>query len=363
MIPFTDLHAQYLEAKEGIDAAIARVLDTSSYITGPMVEEFEAAFAEYVRAPAACATGSGTTALMCALMACDIGRGDEVITTPHTFISTSEAIYWQGAKPVFVDIDEYYQIDVDKIEAAITRRTRAILFVDMYGQTPDIDRLRAIATKHKLFLIADAAHSIGAEYKGRKVGSLVDLTCHSFNPVKNLGAIGDAGAITGRLDLIARAMMHRDHGRTVRWDFDLKGINARIDNLQALVVKAKLPYLETWLGKKRDICERYTRELAPYVKTPRTAPWAKHSYYVYVIEVPERDEFIDFMKNNGVTVNVHYKRALTEQLIFEEYKGECPVAEAACRNIVSLPCYHTLSWDNQTTVINLVKQWAELHGN
>lgn len=363
MIPFTDLKSQYLEAKEGIDAAIARVMDTSSYITGPIVEEFESAFAEYVDAPAACATGSGTTALMCALMACNIQGGDEVITTPHTFISTSEAIYWQEATPVFVDIDKYYQIDVDKIETAITPRTRAILFVDMYGQTPDIDRLRAIADKYKLYLIADSAHSIGAEYKGRKVGNLADLTCHSFNPVKNLGAIGDAGAITGREDLIKRSKMHRDHGRIIKWDFDIKGINARIDNIHALVVKAKLPYLEGWLDKKRVICERYTRELAEYVQTPLTAPWAKHSYYVYVIQVPKRDAYIEYMKSNGVVVNVHYMKSLTEQRIFKKYgRGACPVTEQVCRSIVSLPCYHTLTWDQQTHIINLTKIWAEQHG-
>lgn len=359
MIPFTDLRSQYLEAKEDIDAAIARVLDTSSYITGPLVEEFETAFAEYVDAPAACATGSGTTALMCSLMACDIGEGDEVITTPHTFISTGEAVYWQGATPVFVDIDEYYQIDVDKIEAAITSRTRAILFVDMYGQTPDIDRLREIADKYNLYLIADSAHSIGAEYNGRKVGNLVDLTCHSFNPVKNLGAIGDAGAITGRNDLIQRARMHRDHGRIVKWDFDIKGINARIDNLQALVVKAKLPYLQGWLDKKHDICERYTQELSNYVVTPKTAPWAKHSYYVYVIQIPNRDKFIEYMKENGVTVNVHYMKSLTEQKIFQLYgRGDCPRAEEVCKNIVSLPCYHTLSWSEQSKIIELTKAWV-----
>lgn len=358
MIPFTDLKSQYLEAKDDIDSAIARVLDTSSYITGPIVEEFEQSFADYVHAPAACATGSGTTALMCALMACDIGSGDEVITTPHTFISTGEAVYWQGATPVFVDIDEYYQIDVDQIEAAITARTKAILFVDMYGQTPDIDRLKKIAKKYNLFLIADSAHSIGAEYKGQKVGNLVDLTCHSFNPVKNLGAIGDAGAITGRPDLIARAKMHRDHGRIVKWDFDIKGINARIDNLQALVVKAKLAYLEAWLDKKRVICERYTRELSDFVETPKTAPWAKHSYYVYVIQVSGRDKFIEYMQDNGVTVNVHYMKSLTEQQIFKTYgRGDCPIAEEVCRRIVSLPCYHTLTWGQQSHIIELTKAW------
>ena len=362
MIPFTDLKAQYLEVKEATDAAIQRVLDTSSYITGPIVNEFEAVFASYVNAPACASTGSGTNALMCALMACGIGLDNEVITTPHTFISTSEAIIWQGARPVFVDIDEYYQIDIDQIEPAITEKTKAILFVDMYGQTPDIDKLRAIADKYNLYLIEDAAHSIGALYKGQTVGNLVDLTCHSFNPVKNLGAIGDAGAITGRADLIKLAKMYRDHGRTIKWDFELRGINARIDNLQALVVQAKLPHLQKWLNGKHRICTRYNNELADYVKTPKTANWAHHSYYVYVIEVPDRDAYIDYMKENGVVVNVHYLKSLTEQPVFAKYGGNCPRAEEACRNIVSLPCYHTLKEEDQTHIIKLTQEWARRYG-
>jgi len=358
MIPFTDLKSQYLEAKTDIDRAIARVFDTSSYITGPIVEEFETQFAAYVGAEACASMGSGTNALMCSLMACGIAPGNEVITTPHTFISTSEAIIWQNAVPVFVDIDEYYQIDVDKIESAITAQTRAILFVDMYGQTPDIDRLRAIADKYNLYLIEDAAHSIGARYKGRVVGSLVDLTCHSFNPVKNLGAAGDAGAITGNPELIRLAKMYRDHGRKIKWDFEMRGINARIDNMQALIVQAKLPYLQTWLDGKHRICTRYTDELAGYVKTPATAPWAHHSYYVYVIEVERRDEYIEYMKQNGVTVNVHYLKSLTEQPVFARYGGNCPRAEEACKNIVSLPCYHTLTDEQQSRIIELTKLWS-----
>lgn len=191
MIPFTDLKQQYLEIKPDIDAAIARVLDTSNYITGAITDEFETTFAEWVGAEACCATGSGTTALMCSMMAIGITDGDEVITTPHTFISTSEAIIWQGARPVFVDIDDNHQIDVDQIECRITGKTKAILFVDMYGHTPDIDRLRAIADKHNLYLVEDAAHSVRSKYKGVQVGSLADLTCFSFNPVKNLGEVGD----------------------------------------------------------------------------------------------------------------------------------------------------------------------------
>jgi len=361
MIPFTDLHSQYIEAKTDIDQAYTRIMTSSNFITGPIVTEFETKFAEYCQAEACASTGSGTNALMCALMACNIKPGDEVITTPHTFISTSEAIIWQGAKPVFVDIDEYYQIDVDKIEQHITNRTRAILFVDMYGQTPDIDKLRSIADKYNLYLVEDAAHSIASEYKGRRVGSLSDLTCFSFNPVKNLGAIGDAGAITGRADLIQRARMYRDHGRENKWNFDIRGLNARIDNLQALVVLAKLKYLDGWLKKKQSICRRYTEELKDLCVTPKEHVDSVHTYYVYVIQVPKRDAFISYMKENGVEVNVHYIKSLTEQTVFASYGGNCPVCEDICSKIVSLPCYHTLTDDQQNKIIGLTRAWLKSH--
>jgi dTDP-4-amino-4,6-dideoxygalactose transaminase len=363
MIPFTDLHAQYVEAKTEIDAAIAEVITKSSFITGPLVEGFEADFAEYTGSEACCATGSGTNALMCALMAIGVGDGDEIITTPHTFISTSEAIIWQGARPVFVDIDSNYQIDVNKIEQAITHKTKAILFVDMYGQTPDIDRLKEIASKHKLFLIEDAAHSAGSSYKGKPVGSLVDLTCFSFNPVKNLGAMGDAGAITGRPDLIKKAKMYRDHGRVIKWDFDLRGINARIDNFQSQIVRAKLPYLKGWLDKKRAICQKYTRELKNYVVTPVEVDYSHHTYYVYVIQINNRDAYVEYMKEKGVVVNIHYIKSLTEQPIFKQYDGACPITEDICTKIVSLPCYHTLSEDDQNYIIRLTQEWADQNGN
>jgi dTDP-4-amino-4,6-dideoxygalactose transaminase len=359
MIPFTDLTKQNLEIKTEIDQAIRRVIDSSSFITGSITTEFERAFADFVEAEDCCATGSGTTALMCALMAVGITDGDEVITTPHTFISTSEAIIWQGASPVFVDIDDNHQIDVDQIERRITDKTKAILFVDMYGHTPDIDRLREIADKYDLWLIEDAAHSVRTKYKGQQVGSLVDLTCFSFNPVKNLGAIGDAGAITGSRELIAKCRMYNNHGRQNKWTFEVRGINARIDNLQAAVVQAKLPHLDRWLDGKRTICHRYTEQLKDYVVTPKEHDWCHHTYYVYVIEVPRRDEFIEYMKANGVTCNVHYLESLNEQPLFQKYVTEpTPKVSAMCRRIVSLPCYHTLTVEEQDHIISLVKAWV-----
>jgi dTDP-4-amino-4,6-dideoxygalactose transaminase len=208
-------------------------------------------------------------------------------------------------------------------------------------------------------LIEDAAHSVRSKYKGVQVGSLADLTCFSFNPVKNLGAMGDAGAITGRADLIARARMYNNHGRQNKWTFELRGINARIDNLQAAIILAKLPYLDRWLDGKRAICHRYTRALKDYVVTPKEYAWCHHTYYVYVIEVPRRDEFIEYMKANGVACNVHYLESLNEQPLFQKYMTEpTPKVSAMCRRIVSLPCYHTLTIEQQDHIISLVKAWV-----
>jgi UDP-2-acetamido-2-deoxy-ribo-hexuluronate aminotransferase len=354
MISFTDLNQQYREAKTDIDSAIARVIESGNFITGSLTEEFENKFKQVVNAEACASTGSGTVSLMCALMACGISSDDEVITTPNTFISTSEAILWQGAKPVYVDIDSNYQIDVNKIEEKITPKTKAILFVDIYGQTPDIAKLKEIATKHNLFLIEDAAHSYGSFYNGMPVGGLVDLTCFSFNPLKNLGAMGDAGAVTGRKDLIDRVKIFRDHGRAGRWNFDNLGINGRIDNMQSEIVLAKIPYAGRWIAQKRKICQRYTAELKDYVITPEEYVNSYHTYYVYAIQVPNRDEFVEYMKQNAVMVNVHYAKSLTKQPIFAN-EHSCPIAEQVCNNIVSLPCYHNLSIESQDKIIDLIK--------
>jgi dTDP-4-amino-4,6-dideoxygalactose transaminase len=357
-IKFNNLKEQYLEAKVDIDSAIASVIDSSSFITGEITNNLERTFAKFVGAEACAATGSGTMSLMCALMACDIQPGDEVITTPHTFISTSEAIIWQGAIPVYVDIDDDYLIDIDQIESKINNKTKAILFVDMYGQTPDIDRLKQIATKHNLYLIEDAAHSIGTEYKGQTVGGLVDLTCFSFNPVKNLGAMGDAGAITGKEHLINKARMYANHGRTIRWIFDNKGLNARIDNMQAAIVQAKLPYLAKWLDRKRNICQRYTQELQDYCVVPNERDYAKHTYYVYVIQVKHRDEFIEYMASHGVQCSVHYFKGLHQQPLFKDYASENYIKTTeATNNIVSLPCHWNITDKEQDFIIQLIKEW------
>jgi dTDP-4-amino-4,6-dideoxygalactose transaminase len=358
MIPFTDLKSQYTEAKEDIDAAIQYCIEGNHFITGPVTDHFENFIAEYTGAEACASTGSGSTALLCALLSLQLDwTGQEIITTPHTFVSTAEAILQVGATPVFVDIDTDYLIDVNKIEDAINTNTRAILFVDTYGQTPDIDRLIEIKTKHDLRLIEDAAQSFGAKYKGQRVGNLVDLTCFSFNPVKNLGAMGDAGAITGSKGLIDKARMYRDHGRKDKWLYHTMGYNARIDNIQAKIIEAKLPYLDKWLERKREICTKYNEYLYPNkFLTPCEAYNNTHSWYVYVVQLMEivknsRDDFMEYMFNKGIQCNIHYRVPMTKQPAYEKYKGSCDYADFVCDYIVSLPCYHSLTDEQQDYII------------
>jgi dTDP-4-amino-4,6-dideoxygalactose transaminase len=357
-IPFVDLYPQYEELKDEIDTAIKDIINKSDFITGPTVEEFEKAICSYTGAEACASIGSGTNALTCALRACDIGENDTVWTVGHTFVSTTEAIVNVGAKPVFVDIDEFYHFDLESARAP--SKPSAILFVDLYGQTPDIDKLKKFAKKYNIKLIEDAAQSFGAEYKGKKVGGLVDLTCLSFNPVKNLGAMGDAGAVTGNKKLIEKVKMFRDHGRKTKFDYDVVGYNARIDNLQAVIIKAKLKKIDSWLEKKRKICRKYTKELKDIVACPKEAPWSKHSYYVYVIETPKgtRDKLQKFLKTKGIATNIHYKNPTHTTKAFADGTS-LPRTEYVCDNILSLPCYHTLPEHHQNYIIKAVKEFYE----
>ena len=356
-IPFVDLYPQYEELQTEIDLAIKDIITRSDFITGPTVDKFEQSICEYTDAEDCASIGSGTNALVCALKALGIGPGDQVMTVGHTFVSTTEAIVNVGAKPYFVDIDEFYHMDVREMEA-FDKSLKAILFVDLYGQTPDIDKINVFAKTFDIKVIEDAAQSFGAEYKGKKVGSLVDLTCFSFNPVKNLGAMGDAGAVTGSKELVDKVRMYRDHGRKTKFEYDTVGYNARIDNLQAVIVQAKLKKIDGWLDKKREICRRYTKQLDGIVKCPQEAPWSKHSYYVYVIETPQgtRDDLQNFLKEKGIATNIHYKHPTHKTKAFED-GTELPRTEYICDNIVSLPCYHTLPKHHQDYVINAIKEF------
>ncbi len=357
-IPFTDLKSQYNEAKIYIDTAIKEVITTSSFITGPMVDDFENTIKEYCGAEDCASIGSGTNALLCALRAAGIGQDDEVITVSHTFVSTTEVICNVGAVPVFVDIDDFYHMDIHGIEHRITDKTKAILFVDLYGQTPNIDELKQIATKHNLVLIEDAAQSFGSSYKEQKVGSIADLTCFSFNPVKNLGAMGDAGAVTGRKELIDRVRMYRDHGRETKYSYETVGYNARIDNLQAKIIQAKLPFLDEWNRKRRIVAHTYTNELQNIVQTPQENLDSYHTYYVYVIQTDRRDDLREHLQNAGIQTNIHYPTPTHMTPAFSKYANKFLLkTEKICGRILSLPVYHSLTHNDQEYIIDSIKQW------
>lgn len=357
-IPFTNLHQQYQDCRSEIDSAIAETIASSSFITGLDVTKFEHVMAEYVGAEDCASTGSCTTALVCSLKAAGIGPGDQVLTTPHTFVATTEAIAIVGADPVFVDIDtDTHLIDLDLLEKSITDRSRAVLFVDIYGQCPDLDRLRKICDQHQMILIQDAAHSLGAEWQGTRLGSQADYTCFSFNPVKNLGAMGDAGCVTGSKLNMDRVRIYRDHGRTSRYEFTELGYNARIDNMQANIVLAKLPQLQPWITRKQAIAAYYDQQLHHQVKTIKHQPGAEHGRYVYVIQTPQRDQLKDFLESRGIGTNIHYATTTHVQPAFSQWYRPCPVAEQTVKEILSLPCRYDLTDQEVEYVVSTVKEF------
>jgi dTDP-4-amino-4,6-dideoxygalactose transaminase len=355
-IPFTNLHQQYVDCQAEIDQAISDTIQSSSFITGLDVTRFEQEMSKYVGAEDCASTGSGTTALLCSLKAAGVGPGDEVITTPHTFVATTEAICTVGATPVFVDIDpDTHLIDLEKLVARVGPHTRAILFVDIYGQCPDLTRLREICDRYNLVMIQDAAHSLGGTWQQSPIGSQADYTCFSFNPVKNLGAMGDAGCVTGSQANMDRVRIFRDHGRTDRYEFRELGYNARIDNMQANIVLAKLPRLANWIADKNLICDRYDQELGSVVKTVRRQPGAGHARYVYVIQTDQRQALKQHLETQGIGTNIHYATTTHTQPAFRDWYTECAVAERTVHEILSLPCWYSMPQSQIDHVIQSVK--------
>lgn len=361
-IPLVDLRAQYERIKPEIDAALQRVIDGTAFILGPEVAAFEEAFARYLGAGGAVGVASGSAALHLALRACGVGRGDEVITTAHTFIATVEAIVQIGARPVFVDIDpRTYTIDPDQVERAITARTRAILPVHLYGHPADMDALGAIAARHSLRLVEDAAQAHGARAGEAYCGTFGDLACFSFYPGKNLGAFGDAGAVTGTdAALLQRVRMLRDHGRTSKYEHEEIGFGERLDAVQAAVLRAKLAHLEAWTEARRAHARRYTALLADAdVITPTEAPSVRHVYHLYVIRCSRRDELLAHLQSKGIGAGVHYPMPIHRQRAYlkQGYGDVClPVTEQVAREIVSLPLYPELDEEQVRTVAHAVRE-------
>ena len=348
-IPLVDLKAQYQTIKQEVLPAIERVLDGMSLYLGPEQMAFEREFAAYCEAKDSVSCSNGTDALALALRACEIGPGDEVITVANTFIATVEAITMAGATPVFVDIEpDTYAMDWGAIEAAITPKTRAILPVHLYGHPVDLDPILEIARKHSLRVIEDASQAHGATYKGRPVGAIGDIGCFSLYCSKTLGAYGEAGiCVTNDPDLAERMRVLRDHGSRRRYEHEVMGVNARMDEIQAAILRVKLPYLDRWNAARRAHAEAFTSRLRGVVEAvPETAPWAQHAFYVYVVQVPERERVREALTERGILTGVHYPIPLHLQPACAPYgyaKGSLPVTEAAAERILSLPMYAELT--------------------
>ncbi len=345
MIPFLELKSQYKQIKEEIDLAIENCLNRGQFILGEEVSAFEEEFARYCGTKYCLGTSSGTSALFLALIACGIGEGDEVITTPFTFVSTSLAISYTGAKPVFVDINpETYTIDSSKIEEKITPRTKAILPVHLYGHPADMDSIMELARKYNLKVIEDAAQAHGAEYKGVKVGSFGDCGCFSFYPTKNLGAYGDGGGIVTSDEKIAsKIAILRNYGQRSRYYHDIIGFNARLDEIQAAILRVKLRHLDRWNEKRRRNAAFYSEKLkGAGVILPKEASFAKHIYYLYVIRSKRRDELKEYLLKEGIQTLIHFPTPLHLQRLYQSLgyqKGDFPASEECAKEVLSLPIY------------------------
>lgn len=348
MIPFVDLKAQYHSIKDEIDQAVAGVLESTAFVLGKEVVAFERAFAEYVGASTAIAVNSGTSALHLALLAAGVGPGDEVITTPFTFVATVAAIGYTGARPVFVDIDpRSFTIDVKQIEAAITERTKAIMPVHLYGHPADMDPIMEIARRHKLVVIEDAAQAHGAEYKGSRVGSIGDMGCFSFYPGKNLGAYGEGGAVTTNNPAYQRTInMLRDWGAERKYHHVLKGYNYRMEGFQGAILRVKLRYLDRWTEARRRHAEAYSKLLQGCdVAVPAASPDVRHVWHVYGIRTKDREALQQSLQEQGVQTNIHYPFPVHLLPAWAELgygEGAFPQAEAAAREELSLPMYPEL---------------------
>ncbi len=363
-IPLVDLKRQYQGIKKEVLANIEQALDGMQLFLGKNVQAFEVDFARYCNTEYAIAVGSGTEALQLALMSSGIGPGDEVITVSNTFIATIEAIVLVGAKPVFVDIDpDYYNMNVAQIESKINVHTKAILPVHLYGHPANMGPILELAQIYKLKVIEDACQAHGAEYKGRRTGSIGNAGCFSFYFTKNLGAYGEAGAVvTSDPDIAKKCRMLRDHGSNVKYHHQLIGINGRIDEIQAAVLRVKLPHLEDWNAKRRALAQAYNAGLPSNYIKPKEMPWAKHVYHLYVIRTSERERLKSFLEGKGIATAMHYPIPIHLQEACRPYGGKnfnLPVTEKLTGEILSLPMFPELSTDEVGYICECIREFSE----
>jgi dTDP-4-amino-4,6-dideoxygalactose transaminase len=360
-IPFVDLYAQYLAHRPEIDAAIAGVIRHSAFIGGDVVRDFEQRFAADYGTAHCVSVANGTDAIYIALRMLGIGAGDEVITTAHSWISTSEAVTQAGAQPVFVDVDEYYLIDASRIEAAITPRTKAIIPVHLYGQAANMSEVMAIATRYGLRVLEDCAQAHYATWEGRRVGTFGDVATFSFYPGKNLGAYGDAGAIITSDEQLARRMrMYANHGALVKHTHMMEGINSRLDGLQAAILTAKLPHIHAWTARRQAVAARYNewfRGKMPDVDLPRVRDSATHVYHLYVIQADHRAALVEHLAAHGIQTAIHYPTALPFMPAYAHGAARPEHFPRARRNqdrILSLPIYPEMTPEMVDYVANAV---------
>ncbi len=365
-IPLVDLKAQYHPLKDDILERIAEILDSMHLFLGPNVQALEQEFATYSEVAHAIGVSEGTTALQLSLMACGVNAGDEVITVSHTFIATTEAIALVGAKPIFVDIDpDTYTMDVGQIESAITSRTRAIIPVHLYGQPADMDSIMDIAERHRLWVIEDACQAHGAHYKERRTGGLGHMAAYSFYFSKNLGAYGEAGMVTTNDDELAEKLkMLRDHGSRQRYHHEVIGLNGRLDEIQAAVLRVKLPHLDNWNERRRTNAAHYNELFQDIegVYLPQTADYARHVFHLYVVRVVRRDRLFRYLKEQGVGVGIHYPVPCHLQSAFQSFRmnqNGLPVTEQVAGEIISLPMYPELAEEQRVYVASAIRKFYE----
>lgn len=361
-VPFVDLKAQYLSIRREIDQAMETVLSETSFIGGAHVKAFEENFAKFIGTKHCVGCANGTDSLQIGMKALGIGIGDEVIVPANSFIATSEAVTNTGARPVFADADENrFTLDVNDINKKITSKTKAVIVVHLYGMPAEMDEIMALAKKHGLFVIEDAAQAHGALYKGRKVGTMGDIASFSFYPGKNLGAYGDAGAITTNDPSIANfCKKFANHGRISKYDHDMEGVNSRLDGLQAAILNVKLGFLNDWTEKRIQNAGYYKRHLDPkkygYTIVPETY---KHVYHLFVVRVPARERILQELAVGGISAGVHYPISLP---MLKAYAGfghkhaDFPVSNSMTEQLLSLPMYPELTTAQMDHVIHCLEK-------
>lgn len=353
-----DFIREYESIKPEIDTAYQRVMNSGWYILGHEVEEFEREFASYIGKKYCIGVANGLEAIQIALMALNIGKGDEVITVSNSAVATGLGISFTGATPVFVDIDEYYHMDPEKVEAAITPKTKAIMPVHLFGQAANIEALQAIAHKHGIHYIEDACQAHGAKYNNAYVGSHGEISCFSFYPTKNLGTYGDGGALlTDDENLYNQCKLYRNYGQKTRYDHQIKGLNSRLDELHAAILRSKLPHLDKWVEKRQTIATKYTEKLSGIkeITLPTIREHAKHSFHLYVIQATKRDELKEYMASKGVEGIIHYPIPIHQQKCYSEVQVSLPKTEAAAKQLLSLPIHPFMTDEEIDTVCQTIK--------